>query len=452
MSKEKISVAVIDKGGRGHVLVEQYAKSPDVERVFAIPGNDLMQATCTKQVVTHPTITTTDITHILEICKKNDVSLVDVAQDNAVAIGLVNALSEVGIASVGPTREAGIIEWDKVWARDFMSRHHIPQPEFAHFATTESGIRYLRSHVDQPWFVKASGLAEGKGALPAENNYQAQERVLELQRFGKSGETYLLEQWVKGEDDKLAEEFSAFALCDGANFSIIGYAQDYKRALDGNAGENTGGMGCITPPSLIDSNIVAQVNEIFNKTVQGLAQEGRPYKGVLYLGGMIGTNKKVFVVEFNARWGDPEAQILVPSIQNDFIVLSKAISQGNVTSIPIQTNGKRRVVLAGTAKGYPQDYNSVKGKRIFGLENAINAPQVLVYGAGIKRIGCDWVVDGGRVFYIVGEGETVQEAKALAYATMNTIEIEGDNLHYRQDIADDEIKRLTRNQEDFVRI
>lgn len=434
----KNTIAVIDAGGRGAALVHAYSKSPDVERILAIPGNDYMQVNSEKPVITYPHLKTTSVNEIIEICKTERVSLVDVCQDNAVAAGLVNALQQEGITTVGPTKEAGELEWSKAFSREFMQRHEIAQPEFAVFTSVEDGLEYLQKQSDQPWFVKASGLAEGKGALPAANNAEAEERILELQKFGEAGKTYLLEKWLKSTDGSIAEEFSAFALSDGDTWQLLGFAQDHKRVLDGDKGENTGGMGVSTPPLVVTDDIKKQTEEIFAKTFEGMQKEGRSYTGVLYLGGIL-VGGMVYVVEYNARWGDPEVEVLLPGIENDFYQLSLAMAQRKLKSIQIKTDGRSRVAVAATAKGYPQDYKAVKGKIIFGLQNVKN---VLIYGAGIKKEGNNFVVNGGRIFYVIGDGVNVLEAREKAYNALQHISIEGDSLHFRTDIGWRDVERL----------
>jgi phosphoribosylamine--glycine ligase len=432
------TVVIIDAGGRGAALVDVYAKSPHVDNIIAIPGNDYLQVNSSKPVITYPQLKTTSVHEIVDICKKEKVALVDVAQDNAVAVGLVDALQQEGIMVFGPTKAAGELEWNKAFAREFMQRHNVPQPEFAVFHSVEEGISYLTQQPDQPWFVKAAGLAEGKGALPAVNNKEAQKRIHELQKFGAAGKTYLLEKWLKSIDGSIAEEFSAFAVSDGNTWQIVGYAQDHKRALDGDKGENTGGMGVSTPPLVVDEAIRKQTEEIFSKTFEGMKKERRPYTGILYLGGIL-IDKKVYVIEYNARWGDPEVEVILPGIKNDLYAIAKAVIKESLQEITLQTDGKARVVVAGTAKGYPEDYAAVKGKKILGLENIEN---VLIYGAGIKKQGENFVVNGGRVFYVIGEGENVLEARKAAYDAMEKISIEGNNLHYRTDIGWRDVNRL----------
>lgn len=450
------TVVVIDGGGRGSALVDKYAQSKLVGKIIVIPGNLLMQINTAKKVEIYPELKTTSIQEILEICKKKKVDLVDVAQDNAVETGLVDALLKSGFCVVGPTRAAGQIEWDKAWSREFMKKHNISSPEFEIFSSQKDGIKYVKKQKEGAWFIKAAGLAEGKGAIPARNKKEAIEAIKEMGRFGKAGEVYLVEKWIQGD---LSEEFSAFALCDGENFMIVGYAQDHKRVNNGDEGENTGGMGCSNPPLIVDKKVARQVEEIFKKTLQGLKYEGRPYKGVLYLGGIViskksssrhpelvsgsqDLEKKVFIIEFNARWGDPEAQAILSGIKNDLYKISEAIFKGNIKKLKIQTDSKSRIVVAACSKGYPVDYSKVRGKQIFGLETVIKMKGIKVYGAGVKVENKKYLANGGRLFYIVAEGNNVIEAREKAYAAMSHIYIEGNNLHFRTDIGYRDVSRL----------
>lgn len=435
------TVVVIDAGGRGAVLVDKYARSKHVSKIIAIPGNALMKMN-SKKVEIYPDLKTTSVNEILEICRKKKVDLIDVAQDNAVEAGLVDILLQSGFNVVGPTRAAGQIEWDKAWSREFMVKNHIPSPAFEVFSSEKDGIAYIRKQKEGAWFIKAAGLAEGKGAIPAANKKSAIKAIHELSRFGKAGETFLIEEWLQGD---LCEEFSAFAFCGGVNFVMVGYAQDHKRVNDFDQGENTGGMGCLTPPLIIDKKIQKQVEEIFKKTLRGLSYEGRPYKGVLYLGGMIVENsgeKKLFVIEFNARWGDPEAQVLLPGIKNDLYQISQAVFKGNIKKIKIRMDNKSRVVVAGCSNGYPIDYSMVKGKQIFGLDRAKKIKGVKIFGAGVKIEGKKYLANGGRLFYVVAEGKNIFEARERAYAAMSNIFIEGNNLHFRTDIGYRDVSRL----------
>lgn len=429
------TVLVVDGGGRGAVLVDKYGQSEKVSKILAVPGNDLMQINTKKEVKIFPNLKTTDVDEILQIAKKEKVDLVDVAQDNAVEAGLVDTLMLHGIPAIGPTRSAGQIEWDKEWARMFMGKYSLPSPRYQVFYTEKDGIEFVKNLPAIRCFVKASGLAEGKGAIPAKNKKEAILAIKQMKNFGKAGETYLLEKWLVG------EEFSAFALCDGESFKIVGYAQDHKRVFDCDQGPNTGGMGCVSNPLAINTSIKYQVSSIMQRVVTGLIKEGRPYVGVLYLGGMV-VNKKVYVIEFNARWGDPEAEVILPSIQSDYLDLAKAVRSQNLKSIKIVFDKKVRISIAGCSKGYPGDYSSVKGKEIFGLTDAMKLPGINIFGAGIKREGDRFFTNGGRVFHLVGEGKDIKDAREKAYKAMAKISIEGDNLHYRNDIGWRDLARL----------
>lgn len=438
--KQTNTVLIVDGGGRGAALVDAYAKSPHVSKILAVPGNDLMDINTKKTVITYPHFKTTSVKEIIEICKKEHVDLVDVAQDNAVAVGLTNRLEENGILVFGPTKEAGQIEWDKAWSRQFMEKYGLPSPFFKIFKNEQTGIDFVKKQPDQKWFIKAYGLVEGKGALPAENNRQALKRIKQMRSFGKAGEIFLIEEWLIG------EEFSTFALCDGKNFEIIGSAQDHKRAYDEDTGENTGGMGCSAPPLVLTPTFLKQIENIFKKTLLGLQKEKRAYKGILYLGGII-VKDKVYVIEFNARWGDPEAEVLVPSIKKDLFEVSMAVTKEKLKTIKVRMDNKARVAVAGTSRGYPGDYSSVKGKEIKGIENALKVPGIKIYSAGIKKEGKKYLANGGRLFYVIAEGKNVIDARKKAYKAMSYVSVEGNNLHFRTDIGGRDVKRLVHKKQ-----
>jgi len=241
----------------------------------------------------------------------------------------------------------------------------------------------------------------------------------------------MIEKWLKGEDEA-GEEFSAFIFSDGKNYKIIGSAQDHKRVNDFDEGENTGGMGCSAPPLILTRELMKDVQEnIFNKTIAGLNAEGRSYKGVLYLGGMVikrAGKLRPYVIEFNARWGDPEAQVILPGLVNDLFAVSMAIARGDIGKLKIQTDGKARIAVAGVSKGYPGNYIEVKGKRIYGLDKARKIDGVKLYGGSVKRMGKKDYADGGRLFYFVGPRDKVYQAMSMVF-------VEGNNLHYRTDIG-----------------
>ena len=450
------TVLVIDGGGRGSALVAKYLQSPHVSKVIATPGNDLMLETTAnnrdKQVKIFPQVKTTDTRAIKKIAKDEKVDLVDVAQDDAVAAGITNELAKTGIATFGPTRAAGQIEWDKAWARNFMRKNKIPAPAFKVCTSQRQGIKFLKSQKDKEWFIKASGLAAGKGALYAQDSREAIEKIHEMKNFGDAGKTYLIEECLRG------EEFSSFAIVDGADFILVGHAQDHKTVYDGDLGPNTGGMGCSGPPMAITKKIENQIISIFKKVAAGLVKIGRPYRGILYLGAMIVKKERlahpssalenegrVYVIEFNSRWGDPEAQVIIPKIKNDLYQIAKLVLAGKIKEIKLKADNRYRVVVTAASQGYPLDYSKVIGKQIFGLEKVIKNEAVNVFGAGVKKQDRKYTAGGGRLFYVMAAGKNVFEAKEKAYNALSKIKIEGNNLHYRTDIGWRDVARLRKN-------
>ena len=432
-------VMVIGGGGRESVLVEKYSLSPHVSKIIAISGNDLMQFVSKKPLITFPNIKTTDKNEILKICRLQKVDLIDVSRDDTVAAGVSDLLRKNKFSVLGPSKKAGKIEWSKIYSRKLLKKINIPQPEFKVFDSQKHGIEYLKSQKEQQWFVKADGLAGGKGAMPAKNNNEAISAIKSLRQFGRSGEKFLLEKWIKN-NNQIAEEFSAFALSDGKSFKILGYAQDHKRANDGDTGENTGGMGASFPPLLIDKNIEDQVDKIFEKTFAELLKRKTPYVGVLFLGGIL-IGKKVYVIEFNARWGDPEGQVIVPSIQNDFYELGAAVATGKLNNISLKIFKTPRVCVAVAPHGYPISKKHI-GEEIIGVLKFLKNKDTKIYGAGIKFQDKKLVTTGGRALHVVGEGKNIKEAREKAYNVINKIIKEGNKLHYRSDIGWRDIRRL----------
>ena len=450
-------VLVIDGGGRGSVLVDKYSQSLQVGEVLSIPGNDLMLEESKKPIKIFPDIKTTDIKNILRICETENVDLIDVAQDDAVAVGVADTLTKNGFRVFGPTKAAGQIEWDKAWGRNFMKKNKIPSPAYRICKSEKEGINFIRrkaslidSQKENEWFIKASGLAAGKGAIYVKNNKEAKSAIDKMKTFGKSGKTYLIEQCLHG------EEFSSFAITDGQDFIIVGHAQDHKRVFDGDRGPNTGGMGCSSPPMVITKKIEDQIKSIFKKALSGLSKIGRPYRGILYLGGMIVKKEKpahrspersrmdegrVFVIEFNARWGDPEAEVLLPAVKNDLYEIAIMITDGKVKKIKLKRNNLYRVAVTACAKGYPTDYSKVVGKQTFGLDSLLKSKDIKIFGAGVKKIDNKYVVSGGRLFHLMASGKNVQDARTKAYNALSKIKIEGNNLHYRNDIGHRDLKR-----------
>ena len=443
MKERGNTVLVVDGGGRGTALVDKYSQSSYVDNIIAVPGNDWMSKISKKPVKIFPDIKTSDTVKIATLCRELGVNLVDIAQDNAVQADLANMLKLFKIPLVGPTADAGRLEWDKNYARVFGDSFKLPQPIYSSFTTETDVEDFLSSQDNNKWFVKASGLAEGKGVVPAESKQDVLDAIKWLKKeYPEAAKVFLVEEWLEG------EEFSAFAISDGRNFKMLGYAQDHKREYDGDKGENTGGMGAVSHP-LISNDLILQkkVGDIFTKTFNGKRNSGQRYKGILYLGGIaVKANNELEpnVIEFNARWGDPEAQVIVPGLNVDFFEMGMEVAKGTLRRINVSDDGKVRVAIAGVAKGYPRtkEYSQVEGKQIFGLDEAAKVDGVIVYGAGIKIQDGKHYVNGGRLFYIVGEGKDVCEAREKTDEAMEKVAVEENNLHFRTDIGWRDVERL----------
>ena len=430
-----MNILVIGQNGREHALAVTYAESKRVKKVIMTPGNGLTDFQSMK-IKNYPDVAMMNFDGILEICKKEKIDLVDVGQDDIIAAGFVDKFKKLGIAAFGPTRKAAEIEWSKDWARNFMIKYNLPIPQFKSFTNQKKATDYINKLPDQLLFIKASGLALGKGVIRAVNKQQAKDAIMAMNKFGKSGETFLIEEGLVG------EEFTLFAICDGENYVITKSSQDHKTIYDGDKGPNTGGIGSVAPTSATTSTLLKEIEEkIIKPTIEGMEKEGRPYSGILYLGGII-TKKGIRIIEFNARWGDPEAEVILPSIKTDYLKIVEAVLEKKLNTLKIEFDEKTRISVAGCSKGYPGDYSKVLGKEIFGLLDTMRMPGITIFGSGIKRQGRKFFVSGGRVFYVVAEGKDIIDARDKAYNAMKLISIEGDNLYYRTDIGWRDINRL----------
>ncbi|OGH18772.1 MAG: phosphoribosylamine--glycine ligase [Candidatus Levybacteria bacterium RIFCSPHIGHO2_01_FULL_40_15b] len=448
MKERGATVAIIGSGGAEAALVHKYSQSPHVDRLIVIPGNDMMREVSLKPVETFQTVKATDVGRISRICHDEGVRIADIRQERAVEADMAQILSEFDITVIGPTRRAGILEWDKTYGRAIATLADIPQPNYEVF----NDINYIKEVLlrdgDRVRFVKAAGLADGKGAMRTASNEEVLRVIEKLKReYPDATFAFLFEEEVIG------EEFSAFAVSDGKSFIRLGEAQDNKREYDGDLGENTGGMGANNRPIVVaETELQEGIETIFQKTfdMQRKMKQGKhPYRGVLFLGGMVterAGEKEIVLVEYNARWGDPEAQVIVPGLKVDFFELGMAIAEGRLRNLKIENDGKARVAVAGVSKGYPRDYSQVKGKEIRGFTDAKKVDGVTIYGAAVKVEEGKYFANGGRLFYVVGEGEDVIQARQRAYEAMERISVEGNNLHYRTDIGWRDVERM-RNPE-----
>ena len=429
---ESLTVMIVGAGAREHTISSAYEKSKKVGKIIVAPGNDFIAFGRKKEVVLEKSGSLKDANSFLEIAKKHKPDLIDVAQDDALAAGTVDLLQSHGFKVFGPRKSAARIEWDKKWSREFMQRNKIPMPEFQSFNNEAQAMQYIQElyskNPEKQVYVKAAGLCAGKGALKAESLEEAMQNIKAMKEFGNSGETFVIEEGLVG------EEFSYYALSDGNSFHCFKSAQDNKRALNFDEGDQTGGMGVVSP-ARITQGISKEIEEQqIAKAINGMKKEGNPYVGVLYLGGIAG-NGKTMNIEYNARWGDPECQAVLPSVQTDYTEIVLNCIEGNLANVKIKQDEKTRVCVVGASKGYPNDYSKVKGKQIFGLEDALKAKNASVFSAGIEARDGKFFAKGGRLFSVVGEGENIIEARQAAYSAMALINIEGNNLHYRTDIG-----------------
>jgi phosphoribosylamine---glycine ligase len=431
-----MKILIIGAGGREHALACAYSASKRVSEVFIAPGNDFMEESHPK-IRCAPSVSQLDISGIVAFVKKHKIDLVDVAQDEPLAIGVVDSLQRAGVQVFGPIQRAAEVEWNKAWSRAFMEKYSLPIPSFVEFRSEKDAFSYISKQPEQTFYIKAAGLAAGKGAVRAESRDEAFLAISSMKQFGEAGKTFLIEEAMEG------EEFSLFAMCDGTNYVVLNSAQDHKTAYTGDVGPNTGGMGCVAPCGIVSSQIVRTVEKkILTPFMKGMHAEGREYTGILYVGGMI-TKRGVKIVEFNARWGDPEAQVILSGLKNDYLTLVEAAIGGKLEKVAVGFDKKVRISVAGCSRGYPGDYRKAMGTQIYGIWEALKQPGIQIYGAGIKRSGKKLLVNGGRVFHLVAEGKDIADARSRAYSAMSQIYIEGNSLFYRTDIGWREAERRT---------
>jgi len=437
---QHLSIMIVGSGAREHTISNAYESSPQVNRIIIVPGNDFIGYGRQKEVITNRSCSLKDPESILELAKKYKPDIVDVAQDDALAQGAVDLLQENGFLTFGPAKNSARIEWDKRWSRDFMERHGIQQPTFKYFDDENSARSYAKElYREDPTrlvYVKATGLCAGKGALKSLSLEQTIKNIEQMKIFPeRAGEVFLIEEGLVG------EEFSYYAISDGRNYHIFKSAQDNKTALNFDEGDQTGGMGAISP-ARVTNPIAEQIEqEMIAKAIRGMASEGNHYKGILYLGGII-VDGNPMNIEYNARWGDPECQVVLPSVETDYVDVIMDCLEGKLNEVEIRQDNKTRVCIVGASRGYPNDYSQVRGKRIYGLEEARRMKGVEVFGAGINIQDGIFYANGGRLFSIVGEGDNILEAKQRAYSAMAHINIEGNNLHYRTEIGWRDVERF----------
>lgn len=414
-------VLVIGSGGREHAIVWKLKQSPHIEKIYCAPGNAgiASQSQCVD-------IPVNDFDKLIHFARRNKIDVTVIGPEAPLVAGIVDYFESQGMTAFGPSQKAAEIEGSKAFAKYLMNKYNVPTGKTE---ITDAPDQALKMAVDWglPCVVKADGLAAGKGAIICHSVEDAQtaiDRIMLKKEFGEAGRKVLIEEFLQG------EEASVFAICDGEHFQTLVSSQDHKAIFDGDQGPNTGGMGAYAPAPVIDDKMLRRIeNEILKPTIQGMALEGRPYRGILYAGLMI-TADGPKVLEFNSRFGDPETQVVLPLMKADLVEVIKAVCSGKLSKIKCEHFQRSAVCVVMASGGYPGSYE--KGKEILGLDRLYD-DNVFVFHAGTRKEKNKIVTNGGRVLGVTAWADTLEEALNTTYAAVGKITFNG--AYYRRDIA-----------------
>lgn len=422
-------VLVVGSGGREHALVRKIKESKKVDYIACCPGNGGISydAECFD-------VSATDIDGVVKLAKEIKADFVVVAPDDPLVMGMVDALNAEGFATFGPRANAAIIEGSKVFSKELMKKYNIPTAKYNVFDKAEDVINYIKAENEFPTVIKADGLALGKGVIIPETLDEAVAGVKEIMEdkiFGDSGNNVVVEEFLTG------PEVSVLAFTDGKCVKPMVTSMDHKRALDGDKGLNTGGMGTVSPNPYYTDEIAEEcMNTIFLPTIEAMNKEGRTFKGCLYFGLML-TPKGPKVIEYNCRFGDPETQVVLPRLKTDIMDIFEAINNETLADLDIEWDDRACTCVIMASGGYPKSYP--KGIEINGLTDG-QLDGVTVYHAGTKRDGDKLVTAGGRVLGVTALGESIEDALAKSYAGVEKIKFDG--AHYRKDIGQKALNAL----------
>lgn len=422
-------VLVVGSGGREHALVRKIKESNKVDYIACCPGNGGISydAECFD-------VSATDIDGVVKLAKEIKADFVVVAPDDPLVMGMVDALNAEGIATFGPRANAAIIEGSKVFSKELMKKYNIPTAKYNVFDKAEDVINYIKAENEFPTVIKADGLALGKGVIIPETLDEAVAGVKEIMEdkiFGDSGNNVVVEEFLTG------PEVSVLAFTDGKCVKPMVTSMDHKRALDGDKGLNTGGMGTVSPNPYYTDEIAEEcMNTIFLPTIEAMNKEGRTFKGCLYFGLML-TPKGPKVIEYNCRFGDPETQVVLPRLKTDIMDIFEAINNETLSDLDIEWDDRACTCVIMASGGYPKSYP--KGIEINGLTDG-QLDGVTVYHAGTKRDGDKLVTSGGRVLGVTALGASIEDALAKSYAGVEKIKFDG--AHYRKDIGQKALNAL----------
>lgn len=412
-----MNVLVIGRGGREHALAWKFAQSEQVEKVYIAPGNEGM-----RDVAMPVDIDENDFDALVLFAKENNIGLTFVGPEIPLMNGIVDRFEAEGLRVFGPNKAAAVIEGSKAFTKELMKKYDIPTAAYETFTNYEEAVAYIQK-VGAPIVIKADGLAAGKGvtvAMTLEEALQAVKEMLQDVKFGEASKKVVIEEFLDG------QEFSLMAFVNGTTVYPMVIAQDHKRAFDGDKGPNTGGMGAYSPvPQIPESAVSEAIETILHPTAKAMIQEGRSFTGILYAG-LILTNEGPKVIEFNARFGDPETEVVLPRLESDLVDVCNYVLDGKGLTLKWSEEAVIGVVLA--SKGYPEAYE--KGAVISGLDTLEDA---IVFHAGTAMKHGDFVTNGGRVLFVACKGKDLQEAKDNVYKEIK--KIESDGLFYRSDIG-----------------
>jgi phosphoribosylamine---glycine ligase len=417
-----MKILIIGGGGREHALTWKIAQSPHAERIFCAPGN-----AGTAEIAENVAISVGDLKALVRFARENRIDLTVVGPDDPLAAGIVDLFAAEKLRAFGPTKSAARIEASKIFAKELMRAQKIPTAEARTFANSKDALHYCQ-RLEFPVVIKADGLALGKGVIIAADAAEANSAIDEMMtqgRFGDAGRRIVVEDFLRG------TECSLHALVDGSSYRLLESARDHKRALDGDQGPNTGGMGAFSPANNWNDKLQSQFEtKIMQPLLSGLLQQGIIFRGLLYPG-LIITSDGARVLEFNCRFGDPETQALLPRMKSDLLPLLEATIDGNLAKCAIEWDTRAAVTVVLASGGYPDKYET--GKTVSGLDDAAKLEDVQIFHAGTKRANRDVKTAGGRVLAVTALGSTLEAARARAYEAVSRIHFE--NCQYRRDIA-----------------
>ena len=418
----KKRVLVMGSGGREHALAWKLSQSPQIEKIYAAPGNS-----GTAQVGENVAIVAEDVEKLVEFAKTNQIDFTIVGPDDALAAGVVDVFQKAGLKIFGPPAAAARLESSKAFAKEFMRRHGIPTADYREFTDCAEALEFCRS-AKYPLVVKADGLALGKGVIIAQNLAEAEGAVrmcLEDGAFGAAGKRIVVEEFLEG------VECSIHALVDGSSYLLLPDCRDHKKAFDGNTGPNTGGMGTISPAGSVDEALRARIcREVLDPFLVGIQKDGIAFRGMLFPGLML-TAEGPKVLEFNCRWGDPETQVLVRRLSSDLLPLLEATADGTLAKESPEWDARVAVCVILASGGYPGSYE--KGQVISGLDAAGELEGVKIFHAGAKVVDGQIVTNGGRVLGVTALGSNLDEARRQGYLAADRIFFDG--IQRRNDIG-----------------